>query len=138
MKAPTTPSAPTTSTAVPIRTQPLATLLPKPDLVVTPGDIRFSPSSPKVGDALAISVTVRNLTKTAATGASILCVLSADGKEAGRKSLTTNVTASGTASVRMDVKTPSANQLTLAASITLAQDSNSANNRASVSVSVAK
>ncbi len=111
----------------------------KPDLNVSSRDVRFSPTSPKANDTLTISVTVRNNGKADAKGARAILTLYADGQRLASGSFEADIRVNGTYTTPMwRVKVPSAKQLSVDVSVTVAQDANTRDNQASVNISVAR
>jgi hypothetical protein len=110
----------------------------KPDLAITSADIRYSPSAPKVGDALTFAMNVRNLTGAAANGATMVCVLYGDGAQVARKEFSFNVAAKGSATQQWQVTTPRAKQLSLQVAVSHSADTATANNAAAVTLSVSR
>jgi hypothetical protein len=142
--APTTSTSPTTVvktttvTPTPTTTTTMTRVTPKPDLSLASADIKCSPTAPKAGDAVTFTVTVRNPGTGDATGAKLLCILKADTRETARKEFTLDVKAGGNRSIQWAVTAPSARQMVMEASVTLAADTNTTNNKASTAVAVSR
>lgn len=142
--APTTSTSPTTvvkTTTVrptPTTTTTMTRITPKPDLSLASADIKRSPTTPKAGDVVTFTITVRNPGTGDATGAKLLCILKADSRETARKEFTLDVKAGGTRSIQWAVTAPSARQMVMEASVTLAADTNTTNNKASTAVAVSR
>ncbi|HEX7077699.1 MAG TPA: CARDB domain-containing protein, partial [Candidatus Eisenbacteria bacterium] len=115
----------------------MATLLvARPDLQILPTDIHFSPLTPKAGDALTISMTVRNGGSGAANGGSVLGILQVDGAEVTRRQFPVSIPAGGSTTLTWSVTTPSGKQLAVTAHATMSGDSNSGNDEARATTSV--
>lgn len=133
-----TVTAPTTVQPTVTSTARVTTLVAKPDLAVSSGDIKFSPSSPKVREQISFAVTVRNLTAAQAESAKVVMVLYADGSRLTQKDSTITVAANGVRVEQWQVATPKAKQLMLEVVVTHSADSVSTNNRATAVVAVAQ
>ncbi|HEU4764873.1 MAG TPA: CARDB domain-containing protein, partial [Candidatus Eisenbacteria bacterium] len=112
-------------------------MVANPDLQVGPGDIMFLPISPKAGDPLTISITVRNVGTGAANSATVRAILQADGTEVTRREFPVNLAASGMASLSWPVTTPSGKVLTAVVTAIVANDARADNNQAQATTSVA-
>jgi hypothetical protein len=115
-----------------------ATLLTaKPDLQILPGDIIFTPSMPRPGTAVTISITVRNVGAAAANGGTVLCILSADGSEVTRSQFPAALAAGGSTTLTWAVTAPSSgSQLAVNATASVADDAQPGNNTATAMASM--
>jgi subtilase family serine protease len=107
-----------------------------PDLQIIPSDITFLPGSPKAGDALTISILVRNVGTGAANGGTIQAILQVDGAEVTRRDFPATIAASGITSLTWPVTTPAGRTLTVIVTASIANDSRSDNNRAQNSAAI--
>ena len=112
-------------------------LLAKPDLQILTTDIRFSPTSPRAGTTVTISITVRNIGKATATGGSVLGVLQVDGKEVARRQFAAALAAGGSTTLSWPVTTPTGKQLSVTATAKATNDARADNNVARGVASVA-
>jgi hypothetical protein len=108
----------------------------KPDLAV--GDIRFSPAAPRIGEKVVFTINLRNLGKVDARGATVMCVLYADGRIAAQRQFPADVRAGSSTPLQWSALTPAATQLRLDVSVTARDDGESGNNRATRSIKVSK
>ncbi len=106
-----------------------------PDLQILSSDIRFTPMTPRPGDQLTISVTVRNGGQAAASGGSVLLILQADGNESTRRQFPVAVAAGGAMTLSWIVTTPQGKLLSVDARATVSDDSNSSNDEARATTS---
>ena len=120
----------TTATASPTTVRTSVTPTLKPDLSITPADIRCNPPSPKAGDQVTFGISVRNLANAAASGAKVVCVLRADRVQVGSKGFTVDVAPKGVVSVQWQVKTTKAKQYSLEVVVSHPSESITTNNRA--------
>ena len=101
-------------------------------------DVRLSTPSPRVGDAISATITVRNTSSVDVTGARVTWSLQADGGQVGQGEFTVNVKANSSAQVQWTGKVPNVKQLVLNLSAICANDANPLDNAAAVSISVAR
>ena len=110
----------------------------KPDISIVAADIVCIPAAPKSGAAVAFKITVRNLTRAAATGVKVACVMTSGRTIAARREFTVNVAANGSATIDWAATAPKARQFSIGVETTLAADTVSANNRASKDIPLAQ
>ena len=118
-----------------LQTTMMVARIERPDLQILPADITYSPPSPKAGDALTITIMVRNI-GTAAGNGTVTGVLQVDGTEAARREFPVMIAPSGMTSLVWPVTTPSGSTLTAIATATATGDSRADNNEARASTSV--
>jgi len=113
-----------------------ALLSGKPDLQIMPGDITFTPTVPRQGTTVTVSITVRNVGAAAAAGGTVLCIFSADGGEVTRRQFDAAVAAGGSTTLSWPVATPSGRQVSVSATASVADDAQPGNNAATAMTSV--
>jgi len=105
---------------------------------LTTQDVRLSTSSPRVGEAISATITVRNTSSVDVTGARVTWTLQGDGAPAGQGEFTVNVKANSSAQVQWTGKVPNVKQLVLNLSAICANDANPSNNVTSMSMGVGR
>jgi len=113
-----------------------ALLAGKPDLQITPGDITFTPTMPRPGTTVTVSINVRNVGAAAATGGTVLCILSADGSEVTRRQFDASLDAGGSTTLSWPVMTPNGKSISVSATASVADDAQPGNNSATAMTSV--
>ena len=113
-----------------------ALLAGKPDLQITSGDITFTPTMPRPGTTVTVSITVHNVGAAAADGGSVLCILFADGSEVTRRQFDASLAAGGSTTLSWPVATPNGRQISVSATASAADDAQAGNNTATAMTSV--
>jgi len=136
LKAPTTLAVPEMKTSG-LKTDGmlLSAKLALPDVQITSTDITYAPAMPKAGDALTITIMVRNLGIGAASG-TVTGVLQVDGAESTRRQFPISIAAGGMMSLVWPVTTPSGSTLNTIATASVANDTQPGNNEGRASASI--
>lgn len=145
--APTAP-VPGVTTATPTVTPTTTTVLSpvtaarvltvKPDLALTMSDVRFSTLSPKAGDTISAAITVRSVSAVDVTGAKVAWLLVADGVKVGQGEIPVSVKANSSAQVAWKGVVPKAKQMALNLKAICADETNTSNNAATVTLNIAQ
>ena len=113
----------------------MAAKLELPDVQITPSDITYAPAMPKVGDALTITIMVRNIGAGPASG-TVTGVLQVDGGEMARREFSVSIGPGGMMSLVWPVTTPSGSTLNAIATASVANDAQPGNNEGRASASI--
>jgi hypothetical protein len=91
---------------------------------------------PRPGTTVTVSINVRNVGAAAATGGTVLCILSADGSEVTRRQFDASLDAGGSTTLSWPVMTPNGKSISVSATASVADDAQPGNNSATAMTSV--